>query len=801
VQSLQARLVVVAVALFVAGSSYGQTARNTIKGIRVVAGESHLVGLTGGAQVVSIDSTRTTPSLDFPIQLRLDESGTIRAIIPPATPPGEYVVDATVRNLDRSTVSISLPVSVDALTVPMADAANAVPVILLNGFQFVCTNTDSTPAGSTDTFGQLAALLQGDGIPVVFFNNCAYGDITIEQLAGQLKLYLANLHSADGTPVTQVDLVAHSMGGLIARAYLAGLQANGSFSPPAVPKVRKLIELATPNFGSFKALQRYTQASEMIPGSTLLWSLATWNQGQDDFRGIDVLSVVGNGGTHYAPGGLDDGEVSLTSGSLGFFRSPQYTRIVPYCHTTPSAFSSLVMDCTGHPGIAYIDNASHLTGRIVRSFLTGTSDWSSIGSTPNQDPWLSNYGGMFAALRNAAGQFLNDLSQASFGSVALINGGATGSVFYHEFVSGTATLQIQSQSLGSVNCGPITEPVGTFSLWPCKSGPVISSVGPLFAGTLARTVKSGGNITITGHGFGQACATCTVTAYNPASVPLTVSSWTDQAITALLPATYNGFAQIVVQAAAGSDNMNIMAAPAPAVELITKNSASYVTESLAPDVIAYSEAPGVAPSLIVAPGNIWPPTLGGVSLEITDSQGQKRLAPIYFAATNAIGYLIPAGTALGPATAKLTTSAGTTITGTLLVDRVSPGLFTANASGSGVPSGFWIRAASDGKQTQDYLFDPAQPVGNRVPIPVDLGATSDQVFLSLYGTGFRGATQPTAEVGGVTVPVAVGAVTAYQGVDVVNIGPLPRSLAGRGQVEVVTTCDGKIANTVTINLR
>ena len=766
--------------------------------IRMVAGESHLVTLPSGFRVLSIDSTRTAPGLDFPIQLRIDESGAGRAITLPATPPGEYTVDAVAHSRDGQTISLSLPVTVDAVTVPLA---SAVPVILLNGYQFICFNTDSTAAGSADTFGQLASLLQSDGIPVLFFNNCAYGDITIERLAAQLNTYIAGLHYTDGTPVTQVDLVAHSMGGLIARAYLAGMQASGSFSPPPVTHVRKLIELATPNFGSFEAAPGYTQTFEMVPGSTFLWSLATWNQGQDDFRGTDVLSVIGNGGTHYSPGGLDDGVVSLTSGSLRFFRSDPYTRIVPYCHTTPGPFTSLVMDCTDHPGIAYIDHPSHLTARIIRSFLANTSEWQSLGSTPNQDPWLSLYGGMFTALRNSAGRYLNDLTQVTFGGVALNNGGATGGVFYSEFVNGAGPLQLQSQSLGSVNCGNVSEPIGYYSLWPCKFSPAISSVGPLLTGSLARTVRSGGDITISGRGFGQECSACTVAAYSPGVAALAISSWTDQAITAFLPETYTGLVGIAVQTATGSDYINIMAAgSAPSVQLTTRNSASFGAVSLAPDTIAYSEAPDIAPALVMAPGDSWPTTLGGVTLELTDSQGQKRLAPLYYVATNAMSYLIPAGTALGQATAKLTTATGATITGTFHIDRVSPGLFTANATGSGVPAGFWIRATPSGAQSYDFLFDPAQPVGSRVPVPVDLGAAGDQVFLSLYGTGFRGATQATATVGGVTVPAVFAAVEAYPGEDVVNLGPLPRSLAGRSVVSVVVSFDGRPANTVTASI-
>jgi uncharacterized protein (TIGR03437 family) len=237
-------------------------------------------------------------------------------------------------------------------------------------------------------------------------------------------------------------------------------------------------------------------------------------------------------------------------------------------------------------------------------------------------------------------------------------------------------------------------------------------------------------------------------------------------------------------------------------QLLNKNSASYATDAVAPDMIVVGEATGIASGLIVAPDGPWPFSLGGVTLEITDSQGQQRLAPIYFVTTDAIGYLIPTATAPGHATVKLTAFSGATILGTMEISRVSPGLYSANASGSGVAAGFWIRVAANGAQTSDYLFDPLAAVGSRLSFSVSLGSASDQVFLSLYGTGFRNASQATATVGGLNVPVSgFAAVGVYQGEDVVNIGPLPRSLAGRGPVDVVVTFDGAVANTITVSIR
>ena len=122
----------------------------------------------------------------------------------------------------------------------------------------------------------------------------------------------------------------------------------------------------------------------------------------------------------------------------------------------------------------------------------------------------------------------------------------------------------------------------------------------------------------------------------------------------------------------------------------------------------------------------------------------------------------------------------------------------ATASGSGVPAGLWIRVAVDGKQTYGYLFDPAKLVGERVPVPVDLGNPGDRVFLSLYGTGFRNGTQVQASVGLENVDVSsFGAVAAYQGEDYVNVGPLPRLYHGNVTVQVYF--DGVSANAVTVN--
>ena len=109
------------------------------------------------------------------------------------------------------------------------------PVVLLNGWETGFTNSCAVAASSATTFGNLAQYLVSDGVPVVYlFDNCLEDpNQPIETLADDLATFLNSIKYADGTQVPQVDLVAHSMGGLIARAYLAGIQSNDTFLPPA----------------------------------------------------------------------------------------------------------------------------------------------------------------------------------------------------------------------------------------------------------------------------------------------------------------------------------------------------------------------------------------------------------------------------------------------------------------------------------------------------------------------------------------------------------------------------------------
>ena len=473
---------------------------------------------------------------------------------------------------------VNVLVTVDALpTVPMGSTAP--PVVLLDGFQLSETSSCPMSSVSTGTFGNLQSYLLGtpNFAPMVyFFENCTEcPNCAIEQLGADLASFLKSIQYSDGTPVPQVDVIAHSMGGLIVRSYLSGKQqASGAFSPPYVPKIRKAVFVATPHFGSFLAdsgladifLALGDQANEMKRASQFIWDLATWDQFADDLRGTDALAIIGNAGSSAGSDGnlpgASDGVVGITSGSLAFARSGR-TRIVNYCHIPPNSFNVLGspigvwLGCTAD-GIAYVDTPSHQTYQIVSSFLLDSPSWQTVGAAPAQDQYLSKYGGMVVADVNPNNQNVTP-SSVSWGSIAL-TAGAAGFLYYSDLVSGTGTF-----AFGSSTCGPYTQPSGVYSAVRCKLAPTIYSVGPLLSGA-ARVVQNGTTITITGAGFGTPqCGGCGVTASNPQSSVLQVSSWSDTSIHALLPATFVGIAQIGVTTASGSDAINIMTAPAPSI--------------------------------------------------------------------------------------------------------------------------------------------------------------------------------------------------------------------------------------------
>ncbi len=185
--------------------------------------------------------------------------------------------------------------------------------------------------------------------------------------------------------------------------------------------------------------------------------------------------------------------------------------------------------------------------------------------------------------------------------------------------------------------------------------------------------------------------------------------------------------------------------------------------------------------------------LADAAVNVTDSKGATRLAQIFFASDGQVNFLVPPSTATGQAV--ITAGAAKTTSATITTS--APGIFTLNGL-STVPAAFYLRVDAAGQRTQDLVFDPAKQ--NVIDIP---RAAGDQLYLLLYGTGFRNTTakKVTATANGQPVPV-LGAVAQgqYPGLDQINIGPLPANLAS-GPVTVRLYADVAVANVITVRLQ
>jgi uncharacterized protein (TIGR03437 family) len=480
------------------------------------------------------------------------------------------------------------------------------PVVFLNGYQAFCGNTQFS-----NTFGSFDQYLQTTARVSVFFDNCSIaGKPSIESLGNSFGTFLNRLKYADGSAVTQVDIVAHSMGGLIVRAYLAGMQPDGTFQPPASPGIRKAVFLSTPNFGTpaaavFSALTDI-QTQELSNGSIFSFSLATWNQGIDDLRGIDALAVAGNAGQFRVNGQPNgDGVSSLTSSSIGFAQ-PDKTRILPYCHISYADLTVLLAPysflfppstvCTpGSQGIAKAVNATDSNVLIVLSFLNGTPDWQSIGQAPAENPLASVSGGVLIRAKNANDNFLS-LINATAAKTALTLA-ANNSTAYAEFVAaGNATLTVDLVS-NPQQQQPVTIAAGSTTAVTVKPGPLVAAVIPAAALVTPRAIAPGTFISIYGTGLATATAQAADAAFptvlggtqvlvNGAAIALQYVSPTQ--INAVFPLLVNGLVTVNVTTTAGQHTVNVLVQSAVPAVFTTDGTAAAALNAVTGTVVTPS---------------------------------------------------------------------------------------------------------------------------------------------------------------------------------------------------------------------
>ncbi len=241
-----------------------------------------------------------------------------------------------------------------------------------------------------------------------------------------------------------------------------------------------------------------------------------------------------------------------------------------------------------------------------------------------------------------------------------------------------------------------------------------------------------------------------------------------------------------------------------ATGLALVSAASYIGGApLAPGSLAAAFGQGLARQVEVATALPLPGVLAGTRLVFQKPDKSFITAPLLFVSPGQINFVVPS-------LPDGTTSVVATIddkgvsTGTVEIQRVAPGLFSANADGRGVAAALALKVSANGTQASQLTFQCGATRGSCASLPIDLGGEADQVILLLFGTGIRGRSslsQVTATIGGVNAEVLyAGPQGEFAGLDQVNVR-LPRSLAGRGELSLVLSIEGKAANTVTVNIQ
>jgi len=222
------------------------------------------------------------------------------------------------------------------------------------------------------------------------------------------------------------------------------------------------------------------------------------------------------------------------------------------------------------------------------------------------------------------------------------------------------------------------------------------------------------------------------------------------------------------------------------------NAAWGKSSGFAPDEIVSLHGSDLATSTFQSSAPTLPTTFGGISLSVSDSTHTTRSSGLYLVSPRLINFVVPSGTSLGTALMTLTTGTGAVLPIQVTVTTISPGIFTLDGSGSGVPAGQIVRVHPDGSRT-------TEPISSS---PIAFGA--DTLYLNLFATGIRHLPdlgKVVCSIAGHHLPAEfAGARLNQPGMDQVNL-QLQGLLKGAGKANVVLNVDGQLSNTVTLTFQ
>ncbi len=245
---------------------------------------------------------------------------------------------------------------------------------------------------------------------------------------------------------------------------------------------------------------------------------------------------------------------------------------------------------------------------------------------------------------------------------------------------------------------------------------------------------------------------------------------------------------------------------------VTTVSAASYRDDNAPGSIVSAFGAGMSASTAAATTLPLPLSLGDVSVIVDGKQ-----ARLFFVSPSQINYQVPSNLPSGAANVVVMNRGQMVAQGAIEVSSVALSLFTANASGTGVPAGLLLRVRANGQQALEPLARFDAGLRQFVPAPI-ARQTGEQLFLILFGTGLQlagntdgNAANGVAEnvqvsIGGVNAPVIfAGKAPGFAGLEQLNVRIPDNAPANPATPVVVQARDRlnnlKQANTVTISLQ
>ncbi len=223
------------------------------------------------------------------------------------------------------------------------------------------------------------------------------------------------------------------------------------------------------------------------------------------------------------------------------------------------------------------------------------------------------------------------------------------------------------------------------------------------------------------------------------------------------------------------------------------SAASFQAIPVAPQSIATAVGSDLATKTALNQDATPPAALGGTTVQITDFLGNTQTAPLFYVSPKQVNFEVPSGLATGPSSVQITASDGTVSTSEAFVQPVSPGIFMLD--GAGLAAGVVIQVSGT-TQTTISVYQVVN--GTVVPNPINLGPSTNQNTLVLFGTGFRNAASGTVSVTFNGVPGVVqyaGAQGTFVGLDQANV-VIPQNEGLHGDIVVAFSVAGAAANSV-----